>query len=125
MTFCSGDRAAGSKEIADVRGGEADEVSLIVNMVGMTKAHEVGKGQIKEALDFEPSSSIAFLPDVFVGMDAETQKILVHKEGVEILKTAVLSALKAGLAPEKDDLDETDEKKSGIFGGLLTKLTAK
>lgn len=113
------------KDIGDARGGDVDEVSMIVNMQGKSKSHEVPKGHIEEAMDFKLSGYIPYHPDVFIGADTEITKLAKSREGLEIIKSVVVSVLQKSLSTVDDDGDAENEKKSGLFGGLLTKLTSK
>ncbi len=54
------------KELSEIRGGEADDVSLVINMTGISKANEVDSDAITEALEFKPSLSLPYLPALFL-----------------------------------------------------------
>ena len=114
------------KEIGDLRGGSADEVSLLINRRGLSKADEVPDGDIQVAIDRKPSGSIPFLPGLFMGFESEARQILSDKEGSVVLHSTLLPLMQKmvggageGAAGDKDD------KKSSLLGGFLTKLTTK
>ncbi len=112
------------KEVSEVRGGDADDVTLVVNMEGVSKANEVDAAAIAEALDFKPALSIGHAPSVFLKNESEIPKILNDKEGISIASAieAVLTKMisgKAAAGAEKND------QNSGILGGFLNKLSSK
>lgn len=112
------------KEISDVRGGDQSKTSLLLNMVGIAKSHEVSAADIEAALEFKPLASVAFLPQSFLGAETQIEKLLKDRESSDVLKNALLPILKQVLAHGGNDGAEKD-KKGSFIGGFLTKLTAK
>lgn len=112
------------KELSEIRGGSRDELSLVVNKQGISKAHEVDGSAISEALEFEPSLSLSHMPSLFLKYESDIEKIFSDKEG-ETLATAFLPILQKVI---KGDILSGEDKKdttSGFLGGFLDKLTAK
>lgn len=112
------------KEISDVRGGETDDISLVINQAGFNKAHEVSAADIKEAMEVEPDLSVPFLPNVFLKNEANVKSILSDKEG-QALVTEFLPLLTKTINPAvlSDDTGQKD-KNAGILGGFLNKLSS-
>ena len=114
------------KEISDLRGGDADEVSLLVNKQGVAKQFEVSGSDIQEAIDMAPAGYVPHMPELFMGHESDAKFILEDKEGLEVLQKKILPILSKTLSVAQDtDSDEKNEKKSGLLGGLLTKMSQK
>lgn len=111
------------KEISDVRGGKSDAISLVINKVGLSKAHEVAKADIEEALEFKVSSTIDYMPSVFLKHESEIFAATSDKNAVDLIKG--IGPLIGGLLSQ--DIPETGNgsKNSGFLGGFLNKLSAK
>ena len=112
------------KEVSEVRGGDADDVTLLVNMEGLSKANEVDSAAITEALDVKPALSITHMPGLFLKFESEIAKIFNEKDGASLISSleSILSKLisgKAAVSSEKND------QNSGILGGFLNKLSSK
>lgn len=121
-------RAARSilKEIGDLRGGHTEEVSLIVNQSGVSKAHEVKPKDIEEALESKIAAQVSFLPALFLGHESELPKILKDREGQQVIKSTLLPLLRAVLSRGDDEKAEAGKKSGGgSLGGFLSKLTMK
>ncbi len=112
------------KELSEVRGGDANEVSLVVNMEGVSKANEVESSSIAEALDFKPTLSIANMPGLFLKYESEMVQMLDDKEGGSLVN-AFLPILKKIISGGKTDVEEKTDQNSGILGGFLNKLSSK
>lgn len=112
------------KEIADVRGGDKKSTSLLLNFVGMAKAHEVPASDVDAALGFKPSGVIPFLPQGFMAAETQSDRLIKERETSEFLKGALLPLLKSVLSGGDGKSDDKD-KKSGFIGGFLTKITSK
>ncbi|MCB1682577.1 MAG: type II secretion protein ATPase [Rhodospirillales bacterium] len=110
------------KEVADLRGGDKNDVSLIINKTGMAKSYEVTPHEIQKALEVAPATSVPYLPALFLGHESNARQILSDKEGLEILKHSLLPVLKKTITVASDGYpDEKSEKKSGLLGSFLTK----
>jgi len=112
------------KELSEIRGGEADDVSLVINMDGVSKVNEVDGEAIAEALEFKPSLSLPYSPTLFLSHENEISQIFGDKEGAQ-LKNAFLPILKKVISSSDDAEDKKEDQNSGILGGFLSKLSAK
>lgn len=113
------------KDIGDIRGGDADDVSLLVNMAGLSKNHEIPAGDIETALECKPVATISFMPSLFMGHESEARKILTDKDGAELLRSVLLPVLKKTVGGAGEEKEDKKDDKSGLLGGFLTKLTSK
>lgn len=111
------------KEISDVRGGDTDDISLIVNKVGLCKSHEVNAVDIAEAMDVEADLSVSFLPSLFLKHEADIKNVLSDKEGASLV-TDFLSILTKTIAGVSSVSDDQKDKNAGIIGGFLNKFTS-
>ncbi len=110
------------KEISDVRGGETDALSLIVNKVGMAKGGEIDKlSDISEALEYEADMTIDFLPHLFVKNESDTKDIVEDKDAVGAV-TALKTLLARVLSVKLTDSADKNQKNAGLIGGLLSKM---
>lgn len=110
------------KEISDVRGGETDALSLIVNKVGMAKGSEMDKlSDISEALEYEADMMADFLPHVFVKYESDTRDLVDDKDSADIVAALKLLLAKS-LSIKIADSKNKNQKKSGLIGGLLSKM---
>ncbi|MCB1592137.1 MAG: type II secretion protein ATPase [Alphaproteobacteria bacterium] len=110
------------KEIADLRGGDKDDLSLIINRMGQVKGHEVSLHEIEKAVELSPAASIPYLPNLFMANESNMRNVLSDKDGQDILKGSLLSIIRKTVASDSEDyIDEKSEKKSGLLGSLLTK----
>ncbi|PCK00553.1 MAG: type II secretion protein ATPase [Zetaproteobacteria bacterium] len=107
------------KEISDIRGGDSNDVSLIVNQTELVKSYEVSASDIEEALEFPPSASVAYLPALFLKYESEVRGIISDKEG-SALKGSLLSILQKTIANNVDTHEQVEES-SGFFDGLFRK----
>lgn len=111
------------QEIKKLHGGQGQNIDLVINMQGLAPGKEIAKGDIKAALEMEPSASLPFDPKLFIGMESEGRKISGDKAGQEIVqkllpliqKIVTKSSASSGAASSKED---------GLLGGLLGKLKA-
>ena len=110
------------QEIREIRGGNDEDVDIILNMQGFASKSEVPKAQIKEGLERDPVVSIPFDPELFVSTESEAVKLGDQKAGqkvVDDLLAQISSVLSVTISQDNDA-----EKKMGI-GQLLTKLKTK
>tara|TARA_R110002095_G_scaffold90802_1_gene79189 strand:+ start:8878 stop:10125 length:1248 start_codon:yes stop_codon:yes gene_type:complete len=112
------------KEVSEVRGGDSDDVSLVVNMEGVSKANEVDQAAIAEALDIKPALSIAYMPALFLKHESEIAQMLADKEGA-VMANAFLPMLRKIIAGGKEESTEKTDQNAGILGGFLSKLSSK
>ena len=112
------------KEIADIRGGELKDTSLLVNMSGISKANEVSDVDIAEALEFKPCANIPNLPALFLKHESEMKQMLSDK-GVGAVATALAPILSKIIISDCQEKADIDNKNSGVLGGFLSKFTSK
>lgn len=111
------------KEISEVRGGDVDDVSLIINKVGLCKSQEVSVSDIAEALEVTSDLSVPFSPSLFLKHEADIKGLLSDKEGAA-LATEFLPILAKTVSVTGISLDDEKDKNAGILGGFLNKLTS-
>lgn len=116
-------RAARSllQETKKVHGGDAKNIDLLLNMVGMAPGKEVPKGDIKAAMDCEASVSLTFDPKLYIGCENEGRKLSSEKAGQDVV-AKLLPLLQKVISKDSPSIDTSDE---GLFGGLLGKLKTK
>jgi len=112
------------KELKDVRGGQSDDISIVINMQGMSKAYEVDRAAIAEALEVQPSLVLDYIPTLFMKYESDVEKIFSDKDG-ENLSKVFLPILKKVIAVDAAQEEETKEGGSGFFGGFLSKMGSK
>lgn len=112
------------KELKDVRGGKIDDISLILNMQGMSKAHEVNRAEIAEALEIQPSLALDYIPSLFMKYESDIEKMLSDKEG-EALAKFFLPVLKKIVAFCETEEGVIKQGSSGLLGGFLSKMGSK
>ncbi len=112
------------KEISEVRGGDIDDVSLVINQVGVCKANEVSNDDIEKALELAPSASIDNAPSLFFKYESEIMGIISDKDSSRLV-TAFLPILGETISGEGNYIGDSEDKNSSIFGGFLNKLKPK
>ncbi len=112
------------KEIAAVRGGDNDDVSLIVNKVGISKAHEVSSGDIEDALEVKPSAYVDYNPALFMKHESEIKSFISDKDASPVV-TEFLAILQKHIPSNNQDLKDNGKDKSGVISSFLSKLTSK
>ena len=112
------------KEISEVRGGDKDSISLLVNMENISKGNEITSADITEALEYDVSAAIPFAPNVFVKNESEIKSIMGDKEGSSIVETKILPFISRFLSDD-NEIDENSDKNTGVLGGFLTKFKSK
>ncbi len=111
------------QEIKDLRGGEAENVDLIVNMVGMAAGNEVSKKDIEEAMNLKVSASIPFAAKAFMGSESASKKLSDDKDGAGIVSDMLLPLMRKILVLGKDDgAAAKADAGAGLLGGLISKL---
>ncbi len=112
------------KEISDIRGGDGDEISLLVNKAGQSKANEVSENDIAEALEQKPDASLAYAPATFLKHESESKAFLSDKDSAALVDT-FFSLLKKSVKSGATEESAENEKNSGVLGGFLSKLKSK
>lgn len=110
------------QEIKEMRGGEADDVSLLINEEGLAGKNDVHYKEIQEAMEFPVSGIVPFLPEVFHGVEAEGMKLHDTKQGYDIISEIIMPLLQKGLSIHKDPITPEAASPEGVFGGLFNKL---
>lgn len=112
------------KELAEIRGGQVADISLVLNMQGMSKAHEVDRAAITEALEIQPALVLDYIPALFMKYESEIEKIFSDKDG-EALGKFFLPVLKKIIEVEEAVEEELKGGGSGFLGGFLGKRKSK
>ncbi len=112
------------KEISDVRGGDVEDVTLMVNKCGIDKTHEVPAKDIAEALGYSPTARFDNMPSVFLKHESEVRNILSDKDA-EPLINDFLRILQSLVSGGDVATDNNSDEKSGLLGGLLSKIKSK
>ena len=115
------------QEIKAVRGGEDENIELVINMQGLAGKQEVAAKDIEDAMDMKVSTAIDFAPQVFLANESESRPITKDNDGKKIIEKTlmpVLSSVLGGDAPSQNSEKGADGS-SGLFGGFLKKLSTK
>lgn len=112
------------KEISEIRGGQSEDVSLVVNMQGVSKAYEVDRSAISEAIDIEPALALDYIPALFMKYESEIEKIFSDKDG-GALASIFLPVLKKVIAGDFAEVENVKDGGGGLLGGILGKITSK
>jgi pilus assembly protein CpaE len=114
------------QEIKEIRGGSDKEISMILNMHGMSPANEVSKGDIEKALEFKPSAIVPFNAKVFAAAESEGRKVIDDKEGAVIVHNILLPVLAGVISGDYEGAKVSEDTgKEGLLGGLMSKLKVK
>lgn len=112
------------KEISDVRGGETDALSLIVNKIGMAKGYEMDKlSDISDALEYQADMTIDFVPQVFVKYESSTRDLMQDKDVVANIEKLTRLIARV-LSIKMTDSNTQTQKNHGLIGGLLSKMSS-
>lgn len=112
------------QEIKEIRGGEAGDIQLVINMQGLFPANEVSKNDIEKAMECKISALIPFQPKIFIGHESESKKLTETAEGRGLIEKSLLPVVGKTLAVETKDTATTPEK-SGFLNDILHKLSSK
>ncbi len=108
------------QEIKKIQNGKP--VELFINMSGIAPGKEVPKGDIKSAMDCDPSLLIPFSPKSFIGAESEGKKLSDDKEGYDIMQ--MISPF-VGKAIGKETASGQKSSDSGLGQSLLSKFKIK
>ncbi|MEM7679467.1 MAG: AAA family ATPase [Pseudomonadota bacterium] len=108
------------KEIKDQRGGEGENVDLLINLQELDKAHEISIQDIEEAIEIKVAGSIRFEKDIFLKAEAEGKTIIDDPQG----KQLILERLLPVIAKSIDGVPQTADQEEGstLLGGIMKKL---
>ncbi len=110
------------QETKKIHGGQGANIDLIVNMAGLAPGKEVGKADIKTALEVDPTATVNFDPKLFIGMENEGRKISSDKAGQDVLDK-ILPMVQKIVARDAAQAEATND--AGVIGSLLGKLKKK
>ena len=111
------------QEVKEVRGGEGEEISLIVNMQGQAKANEVSKADIEKAMEFSVAAYLPYDAKIFLGNESESRKLTDDKDARAMIESNLLSLMKKSLGRDLGPGANDDEKSEGGFvDQILAKL---
>jgi pilus assembly protein CpaE len=77
-------------EIVNIRGGDTDNIKLLINMQGMSSGHEMSVKDIKEAVGTDVSACIPFAPKIFIGTESEGRRVIDDPQGAEFVRDELL-----------------------------------
>ena len=112
------------KELADVRGGEKSDISLVLNLQGMSKAHEVDRAAITETMEMPLSLALDYIPALFMKYESDIEEMLSDKDG-EALSKIFLPLLKKVISVDSAEVNDGKDSGSGLLGGFLSKMGSK
>jgi len=107
------------QEVKDLRGGDDDAVSLLVNMCGVGGKLDISSRDIEEAMEMDVMASIPFAPELFFACEAQGELVNVHVAGEKMLREQFVPLLEdvLGVHAAGDDIP-----KAGLMDGLLKGL---
>jgi len=109
------------QEIKNIRGDDAQNVSLFVNMYGQASGHEVPKKDISNAIGVEPAGIIAHDAASFGRAESTGKRLIEQKEGQTLAATYLRPLMQKILG-----LSETKAVEANAgFMGLFDKLKSK
>lgn len=111
-------------EIKEVRGGEEEDISLIINMQGQAAGNEVSKSDIQKALEFPVAAYLPYDAKMFLGNESESRKLTDDKAARSLIQSVLLPVVKKSLTTEIPANDEDGDSDGGFLGNLLGKLKA-
>ena len=113
------------QEVQEIRGGESDDVNLIINMQGQAPANEVSKADIEKAMEFNVSAYLPYDAKMFLGNESDSRKLTEDKAAHALIETTLLPLVKNTLALSPANDSEGGEAEAGFLDGLLGKLKNK
>jgi pilus assembly protein CpaE len=108
------------QEIKKIQSGKS--IEFFINMAGIAPGKEVPKGDIKSAMDCDPSLLIPFMPKSFIGVESEGKKLSDDKDGYDIMQ--MMSPFMAK-AIGKGASSGQKSAESGLGQSLLSKFKIK
>jgi Flp pilus assembly CpaE family ATPase len=115
-----------AQEIKDVRGGNADDIALTINMSGFAASHEMPKGDIQTAMEMPIAAIVPYEPKLFVQMESEGAPCFKEKNFKDIQKNIFIPFIEKALGFTRSDKTSTaNDDGRTIFSGLLGKLAKR
>jgi pilus assembly protein CpaE len=108
-------------EIKKSSPGADKKMDLVINMAGIAPGKEVGKADIRTAMDIDPAAVISFDAKLFIGSENEGKKVVTANGGADILQKLMPLVQKV---VGKENAAETT-KPDNVLGGLFSKLKVK
>ena len=112
------------QEVREVRGGDDESVSLIVNMQGQAAANEVSKKDREKAMEFSVAAYLPYDAKLFLGNESESKKLTDDAGARALIEKSLLPVVKKTVAVSADAENDNNEDDS-LFGGLLGNLKGK
>ena len=114
------------QEVKEVRGGEGEEISLIVNMQGQAKANEVSKVDIEKAMEMPAAAYLPYDAKIFLGNESESRKLTDDKDARAMIEQNLLPVMKKALGKDlATGGDEEEKSDAGFVDQILAKLKVK
>lgn len=114
------------QETKTIRGDKDDGIHIILNKKGIGSGFEVSDSDMATALNVKSALSIAFLPKIFGGAEAQGKHLSSISGSADILKSAKeFMEEKIGLSAERTSPAATTITKAGMLDGLLGKMKKK
>jgi len=113
------------QEVREVRGGEDDDVSLIINMQGQSLANEVSKADIEKAMEFSVAAYLPYDAKAFLGNESESKKLTDDKAARSIIEKTLLPVVEKTLFSGMLADGASVVASGSLLDNLLGKLKAK
>lgn len=112
-------------EIKDMRGGELDDLSLVLNMQGFAPSNELSVSDIEKAVEAQIECVIPFDTKKFVGLETEDAHINSDKDAKDIFENKFIPLMQSILRVEAEKQASKAPEKDGILSGFLGKIGSK
>lgn len=111
------------QEAKKLHGGNAGNMDLILNMIGVAPGKEVSRADINSVLDITAPVQISYDSKLFIGLESEGKKLNADKAGQDIIQK-ILPLIQKIVAKDSTPAD-AGAAADGLIGSLLGKLKAK
>lgn len=114
-------------EIREIRGGSMDGLDLVINMQGMHGSGEVSRGDIEKAMECPVAACLPFDPRSFLVNESESRKLTDDKNARGLIEKTLLPVIARtlGVSAKGGERAASGNADSGLFGGILKKLSSK
>lgn len=113
------------QEIKELTGDDSSKIEMIINMQGISPKNEVRKSDIEAALEFEISTAISYMPEVFLAAEAEGKKLSDNPAGKDMVHINLMPVVQKILSVGPSNYEAVKPANDGFIGGILNKLKAK
>ncbi len=103
------------QEVKDIRGGDENEIELIINMQGLDRVNEVPEKDIEQAIEMKISSVVSFSGKAFLKLESAGKTLISNQDGRQIISEKLLPVINKILSIDS-------KKKTGDGGGLLGRV---